>query len=242
MLDVAGGAEELAGRIERAHRYSAGQDAAAGRCGDVVGTAEPGDGVEQHDDVAAHFHQPLGPLDGEFRPRDVLLGGLIEGGGDDLAVYRPLQVGDLFRPFPDEHDHQVDFRMVRGDRRGDRLEHHGLAGLGRRHDETALALADRAHQVDDPRYRRAARRLEAQALLWVKGCQRGEVGALDGLLGFEAVDGVEAGQHGVFVPRPALAGGLDGALDVVALAQPVLADLGDGQGVCCRRHQGCPTP
>ena len=37
------------------------------------------------------------------------------------------------------------------DRVGDRLQHHRLAGLGRRDDEAALALADRRDEVDDPR-------------------------------------------------------------------------------------------
>ncbi len=39
--------------------------------------------------------------------------------------------------------------MVGGDRGGDVLQQHRLAGLGRRDDQAALALADRRHQVDD---------------------------------------------------------------------------------------------
>jgi hypothetical protein len=35
------------------------------------------------------------------------------------------------------------------DRLRDVLQHHGLAGLRRRHDQAALALADRRHQIDD---------------------------------------------------------------------------------------------
>src|ERR1039457_774492 len=38
--------------------------------------------------------------------------------------------------------------MVGGDRGRDVLQQHGLAGLGRRDDQAALALADRRHQVD----------------------------------------------------------------------------------------------
>ena len=38
--------------------------------------------------------------------------------------------------------------MIRGDRGGDVLQEHRLAGLGRRDDQAALALADRCHQID----------------------------------------------------------------------------------------------
>ena len=97
--------------------------------------------------------------------------------------------------------------------------------------------------------------IRAQALLRVQGCHVGEVGALSPA-GSSAVDGVDAGRRASFSPRPAWRGA-GGALDVVALAQPVLPDLGDGQGdvsqdsarsqnggkLCCRRHaRRCPTP
>src|SRR3546814_5627973 len=48
----------------------------------------------------------------------------------------------------DLHD-QVHVRMVGGDRSRDLLHQHGLAGLGRRDDQRALALALRRHQVED---------------------------------------------------------------------------------------------
>ena len=73
VLDVAGGAEEPLRRVERGRVDTTGQDAAAGRRGEVVGAAEPGDRVEQHDDVVAHLDQPLGPLDGQLGDRGVVL-------------------------------------------------------------------------------------------------------------------------------------------------------------------------
>src|SRR3546814_5083147 len=39
--------------------------------------------------------------------------------------------------------------MVGGDGGGDLLHHDRLAGLGRRHDQRALALALRRHQIED---------------------------------------------------------------------------------------------
>jgi len=41
--------------------------------------------------------------------------------------------------------------MVGGDGMRDILHHHGLAGTRRRHDQAALALAERADQIDDAR-------------------------------------------------------------------------------------------
>ena len=62
---------------------------------------------------------------------------------------RAPHVGDLFGPLVDEQHDQLDLGVVLLDRRRDRLHHGRLAGLGGRHDDAALALADRAHEVDD---------------------------------------------------------------------------------------------
>ncbi len=95
--------------------------------------------------------EALRALDGELGDRRVVLGRAVEGRGDDLALHRALHVGDLFGALVDEHDHEVDLGVVDGDRVRDRLQHDGLAGLRRRDDEAALALADRGDEVDDAR-------------------------------------------------------------------------------------------
>src|SRR5690606_13880000 len=96
VLDVAGGAEELLGRVDRGGGDAAGQDAAAGRRGQVVGAAEPGDRVEQHDHVVAQLDEALGPLDGQLGERGVVLRRAVERRVDHFAAHRPLHVGDLF--------------------------------------------------------------------------------------------------------------------------------------------------
>ena len=144
VLDVARGTEEALRRVERGRVDTTGQDAAGGRGGEVVRAAQAGDRVEQHDDVVAQLHQALGALDGELGDRGVVLGRAVEGRGDDLALHRPLHVGDLFRTLVDQDDHQVALGVVVRDRVGDRLHDHGLAGLRRGDDQAALALADRA--------------------------------------------------------------------------------------------------
>ena len=83
----------------------------------------------------------------------VARGRLVEGRGDDLALHRALHVGDFLRPLVDEQHDQVALGMIGGDRVGDVLQQHRLAGARRRHDEGALALADRRDDVDDARRR-----------------------------------------------------------------------------------------
>ena len=64
----------------------------------------------------------------------------VERRRDDLTLHRALHVGDFFWPLVDEHHHEVAFRVVHGDRVGDRLQHHRLAGLRRRDDQRPLPL------------------------------------------------------------------------------------------------------
>ncbi len=48
----------------------------------VVRTGEPGDAVEDDDNVLACLDEPLGPLDSELGDRSVLLGRPVEVRGD----------------------------------------------------------------------------------------------------------------------------------------------------------------
>ena len=63
LFDVAGRPEELLRRVQRAGVDAAGHDAARGRRGQVVGTRQAGDAVEDDDDVLAHLDEALGLLD-----------------------------------------------------------------------------------------------------------------------------------------------------------------------------------
>ena len=143
-----GGAEEALGRVE-GDRVDAARERAAGRRqGQVVGAGEAGDRVEQDHDVAAGLDLALGDLEGHLGDVGVVLGRLVEGGADDLALDRAAHVRDFLGPLADERDHQEDLRVVGADAVGDVLEEHRLAGLGRADDEGALALADRVDEVD----------------------------------------------------------------------------------------------
>src|SRR3954469_6085382 len=227
VLDVAGGTEEALRRVERRRVDTTGEDPAAGGGSEVVGTAEAGDGVEQHDHAVAELDQPLGPLDGQLGPDGVGLGRPVEGRGDDLALHRALHVGDLLGPLVDEHDHEVDLGVVHGDRVGDRLQHHRLARLGGRDDQAALTLAQRGDQVDNAGGEDAGLGLEAKPVLRVERRQLAELDPVARLVGVGAVDRVQPDQRVELLLALALLLLPDRAGDGVALAQAALAYLGE---------------
>jgi len=110
-------------------------------------------------------------------------------------------------------------------------------------DQATLALADRAHQVDDPRRGRRGARFQAEALLRIDRGELVEVGARPRLAGRLVVDRVDADQ-GAGLPgrlgaarRPVFRAwtgclrrsrGPGGSGEVISPAKAVLADLGEG--------------
>ena len=194
LLDLPRGPEEPLGRIERDRVDAARQRPAAGREREVVGARQTGDRVQQDHDVTAGLDLALRDLERHLGDVSVVLGGLVEGGADDLAVDGPAHVRDLLGPLADEGDHEQDVRVVVADAVGDALEQHRLAGLGRAHDQRALALAQRVDQVDQPLAQVLRVRLEVDQLDRVDGRQVAEVRAAAGGVGIDAVDAVDADQ------------------------------------------------
>src|SRR5215203_4437977 len=96
VLDVPRRPEELLGRIQGRGIHAARQYPAARRSREVVGPREPGYAVEQHDHVLALLDETLDALEDQLGHRYVVVGGLVEGRGDDLGLlYATLPVGDL---------------------------------------------------------------------------------------------------------------------------------------------------
>ena len=128
---------------------AAGQHLA--RCGNdrVVRAREPGDGIEQDDNVLLVLDQSLRFLDDHFGDLHVTRRRLIERAGDDLAAHGAGHFGDFLRPFVDQEHDQHHIRIIRGDRVRDVLQHDCLAGFRRGNEEPALTLADRRDDVDD---------------------------------------------------------------------------------------------
>ena len=74
------------GRIEGDRVDAARQRPTGRRQGQVVGAGEAGDRVEQDHDVAAGLDLALGDLEGHLGDVGVVLGRLVEGRADDLAL------------------------------------------------------------------------------------------------------------------------------------------------------------
>ena len=166
--------------------------------------------------------QALGLLDHHLRDLHVALRRLVEGRRDDLALHRALHVGDLFRPLVDEQHDEVHLGVIGGDRVGDRLQQHRLAGARRRDDQPALALAERRHQVHDARGQVLGIGFEPDAFLRVERRQVLEEDALLAAGRRLEVDRLDLDQREValaFLRRPDLPG------DGVAGVQIELADL-----------------
>ncbi len=93
--------------------------------------------------------ETLGFLDDHVGHLHVTAGRFVEGRRDHFTAHRTLHLRHFLRPLVDEQDHEVDFGIVGGNRRRDVLQQHRLTGLRRGDDQTALALTDRRHHVDD---------------------------------------------------------------------------------------------
>ena len=78
-FDVARRAKEALGRIQGRRVETAGQRAAAGRHDQVVGARQARDAVQQDDDVAAGFDQPLGAFQRHLGHAHVVCHRLVEG-------------------------------------------------------------------------------------------------------------------------------------------------------------------
>ena len=73
---------------------------------------------------------------------------------------RTTKIGHLFRAFIDQKNDQFHFRMIFRDRIGDVMQQCRLAGARRSDNQTALAHAQRRHQIHDPRGVTIRRRLQ----------------------------------------------------------------------------------
>ena len=164
----------------------------------------------------------------------MVVSGHIKRRCNDLALDGALHVRDLFRALVNQQADEVHFRVVDRDGLADLLEDRGLARLGRRDDQAALALADGAHDVDRATGDGVLAVLHPERLVGVHGREVGELGAVLDLLGIQAVDRAELGKPGKLVVR---AHGAKRAGDQVAGAQPGGANqLRGNEGVVAAGH------
>ena len=184
--------------------------------------------IEQDDDIASVLDQPLGLFDHHLGDLNVPHRGFVKGRRHNLAVHRALHVRHFFRPLVDQKHDQIAFRMIGGNRLGNVLQEHRLAGARRRDNQGALALADRRNDIDDARRQILSSRIlnfELQALV---GIERGQVVEMDlvpGLLRVLEVDRVAFEQREIPF---SLLGASDDALDRIAGSEPEPPDLRRG--------------
>ena len=149
--------------------------------------------------------QPLGLFDHHLGDLNVAHGRFVEGRRHDLAVHRALHVRHFFRPLVDQQHDQIAFRMIGGDRLGDVLQQHGLAGARRRDNQGALALADRRDDIDDARRQILAGRvlnLEPQAFVRIERRQIIEMDFVPGRFRIFEIDRVALEQREIRAPPP----------------------------------------
>ena len=132
----------------------------------VVGAREARHGIEQNQHVLLVLDETLRLLDDHLGDLHVTLRRLVEGRRDDLAVDRPLHVGDLLRPLVDEQHDQVHLGMVRGHRLRDALQRIVLPVAGRRRTRAAFAIGVQRSMTRDDRFSAAVSSLS-------RSCGRG---------------------------------------------------------------------
>src|SRR5580704_17554526 len=177
---------------------TAGEHLARGRNDRVVSTSETSNGVEKNDNVALVLDETLRLFDHHFGDLDVTSGGLVKGRGDDFAFHRALHVGNFFRALVNQQDHQNNFRMIRGDRVGDVLQEHGLAGARRRNDQAALPFAEGRKQIHDAGAGVFAGGLEFEAFLRIQRRQVVKQNLVAGFVRRLKVDGLNLDEREVF--------------------------------------------
>ena len=169
--------------------------------------------------------QALGFFDDHFRDLNVTHRRLVEGRRDDLALHRTLHVGDFLRPLVDQKHNQIAFRVIVRDRVRDVLQQHRLPGARRRHNQRALALADRRDDIDDAGGEVLLGRIlefHLQPLVRIERRQIVEIDFVAGFLGIFEIKRIDLEQSKVTF---AFLRAADMPVDGVAGAQAETADL-----------------
>ena len=150
-LHVTCGAEEALGALQGVGIEAAGEYASRLGRDTVVSPADPGDGIEENDDIAFAFHKTFCFFKHHLADLHVALRRFVKRGADDLgSFYRALHICHFFRTFINEQNDEIAFRTVRRDGVGKRLKKNRFAGSRRRDNEPALTAAYGSKKVDDP--------------------------------------------------------------------------------------------
>src|SRR5205807_1708852 len=108
--------------------YATGQDLAGVGDFGVVGPGQAGDRVEQDYDILAELDVALGFFDHHLGDLHVTRRRFVEGRADDFRLGVALHVRHFFGTLVDQQHDQHRLGVIGGDRVGDFLEQHRLAG------------------------------------------------------------------------------------------------------------------
>ena len=161
------------GITERGGVHAAGEAAPRAAAAQVEGPRQPREAVEQQHDVVAALQLDPDVRQHQLGQRGVLGRALVAGAGEDLGRDGAPEVGQLLGPLVDQQHHDARGRPFGADGAGDLLQQGGLAGLRRRDDQPARALADGREQVHRT-HRHVAARAEVEALRGIDGGKLGE--------------------------------------------------------------------
>ena len=103
--------------------------------------------IQQHDHILTELDQTLRAFNRQFGDHRMVGSRTVKGRGNHFTLHGAFHIRDLFRTFVHEHDHEMDFRVVHGNRVRDGLQGDGLAGLRRGDNQTTLALANGGDKV-----------------------------------------------------------------------------------------------
>ena len=137
--------------------------------------------------------QTLGLLDDHLSDLHVTGCRLVESRRHDLTLDRTLHVRDFLGSLIDQQNDQHGFGMILGNGACNRLQQHGLAGTGRRHDQSPLALAHGGDEIHDSRGH-VFRHLESEAFFWIERRQVVEEDLVADDFGMLEVDGLDLDQ------------------------------------------------
>ena len=177
LLGVAGCCEEFARDLHGSGVHAAAHGATSAPLSVVKGATDTGQGVHEDKDVLPLLDQSLGTVDGNLGDAGVAAEIAVVGAGVEFGLRDgAANLRNLFGTLVDQQDDELHLGVVFHDGIGDVLKEGGLAGAGRRHDESALALANRRHEIDDARGEALWDGLEFDALVRTNGGQFLEVG------------------------------------------------------------------
>ncbi len=218
--NCAGRGEQLFGNVHGLDVDAAAHGAAGVADPLVERAGQPGNRVEQHEDVLAHLGEALAAFDRQLGQANVAFDIAVEARSEDFALDDPLHIGDFFGPLIDQqHDHR-DIGIVGRDAVADMLNEDRLAGTRRGDDQRALALAQRRQQIHHARGDGLLAGFEAEPFFRIDGRELVERFDFRVVVGRDAIDIEDFFQAWAL----SAAVSLDHAADENPLAEPELLD------------------